>query len=180
MKNTMVSIIILGLLFAACGSGNYQDIKYTNKSSKDITFKTAERNSDAYSLAKDASITLSSDVPGRADIKTISESLVKWEYNKGDVYDIQFIDRKSQKLTIINFTNFDIYISEKNNLLAEQIVKAKSAETPEEYPQRTETYFFTDQPVFAIVNAPDIKFQFRQVSTNYFLGINPPGGEWWN
>lgn len=179
MKNVLILITVVGLLSASCGSGDYPAIKYTNNYGDEIIFKTAEKDSPAYTLADGDTLLLSSAVPGRTEIRTINERLATWEYfNKKNVYDIQFVKRKIYDLEIFNFEGFDVTVTEKQGLLEDSfIIAAGSASLPD--PEKTSTKIRTDQPVFIFINAPNTKFKLRRGGGTFILGINPPGGEWW-
>ncbi|MCL2879650.1 MAG: hypothetical protein FWF29_05325 [Treponema sp.] len=179
MKN-IILISLIGLLTTACGTANYPDIKYTNNYTADIEFTTVEKDSPVYKLAVGDSITLSSDVPGRAEIKTISEKFAAWEYTNNNVYDIQFIPKTGYKLDVLNFTDIPITISEKNGLLAQQFIEIPASTPLNPGKLDPSTLLYTDQPVFIIVTVPDISFKWKRLGSNFVLGIDPPDGDWWN
>ena len=177
MKN-FVLILALGLMFYSCGTGDYPEIHYTNNLGTDIEFTTAEKNSPEHTVEAGKTITLSSDVPGRADIKSISERLAAWEYKDGNVYNIIFVPRKDYALDILNFAIVPVTISEKNGLLEKLHIEAEAA-VSESVPGKASTKMYTTEPVFIFANASDITFKFRKNNDKYFLGINPPDGAWW-
>jgi len=182
MKNCV--LIALAILFIiSCGSAEYPTVTYTNNYIYPIEFKTAEKNSPVYTLAEwgaaGDSITLSSNVPGRMDIKTISEKLVTWEYNSSNIYNIKFIKRKPYPLEVLNFAEIPVTISEKNGLLDNQFVEIDAAIPPDPFELKPAISVYTTKPVFMLINAPNLSFKLRRSDDSFILGINPPSGEWW-
>jgi hypothetical protein len=186
MKMNFILPAVYLFYFISCGSIDYSDINYSNKTNEDIIFSTSEKYNSGYFLAAGAAITLSSDVFGRTSIHIINKPLITWEYNNGNVNEINFIEKKQYKLDIFNFTKFDILINEKNKLIKEPSILA-AAFIPSDPPEpdlthkKTSSFVYSDKPVFLFMNAQDISFQLKRNNDNsgFILGINPPDGEWW-
>lgn len=174
MKNLLI-LAFPALFLASCGSGEYRDITYTNNYGEAIEFKTVEKDSPAYKLEAGESTTLASDVPGRTEIRTINQRLATWEYKNNDVYEIQFIKRKSYTVEIINFASYGVTITEKNNYL--EVEKNGTIEGQIAVPGagvsegsgdgevslgRASASIYTNKPVFVFMNTSEIKFKLRR------------------
>jgi len=121
MKAILVFTVALALLFAACGTDSYPDIRYTNNHNAEISFRTAEQEYHLYRLGKknepNSSMRLSADVRGRSTILKIDQPLITWEYNNNDYNDIIF-EKYNIRLIIENHTTETIIIKEKFDLLS--------------------------------------------------------------
>jgi len=183
---------VLILVFISCGTGEYPDMKYTNKTDKPITFTTAEKESPYYTLtaggaagAADPFFTLASDVRGRTEITYIDQNLVTWKYKDGkDVYDIEFVIREEIKLEIRNYAEWEITLTEKKGHVLDNAktsdtitLTAGSVTAPEIY----NAFLYTKNPVWVFTSgkAPSFEPIFLEEEDKYILALQPPSGEWW-
>jgi hypothetical protein len=184
MTRYFLPLVAIVLTLASCeadtGTGSslssYPSITYTNDSPNwDITVKNAAR--ETYTLEKGQSSLVHSDVRGRGDIIEIKPVYVTWVQNKGNMYDIRFIDREKIELEIHNYAPADIELTEESGYLYPLLVKVGAASGPDSPPSLSpgKVYVYTDKPVFELLSG-SWQIKSKKSGDKLIVAINPPAG----
>ena len=200
IKQSILIMAVVFLVFPGCGTETYPDINYKNIESVDIRFKTAELDSDWYTVGAGAAISLSSENRGRTQVTRIEQfitnswekTFITWEYagwDTGDIdiYNIEFL-KHNFRLIIKNFSDHEITITEKFNLISlnnDDIIKI---------PARTdvEVILHTKKPVLQINPVVGYAFVDKDgedyyaspgINTDqepFFIGFGSRPLNWWD
>jgi hypothetical protein len=141
MKNIFILPALALLACLSCAKESYPPIVYTNKSARDITFRTTEKDSPLYKLSKwnsaipsGSTLTLDSDERGRTAIFAVYPPYIGWSWKNNDIYAIEF-DHDSVKvpaipLHITNQTTEAITLTEKQGYLYQETGNSETVDVP--------------------------------------------------
>lgn len=185
MKHTCCFFAALALLFLSCKPDadpytySYPAVVYTNKSSHSpITIVNAA--GEKYELQLAQPKTVDSGLRGRADIVSVDPPYVGWERNRGNIYDIWFVDRKKLEVDIYNYTAVELVFTESGGFLEPStvLVKAASGGSPGVPPLSVGiVHVYTDKPTFALQGGASWPIKYRKNGADKLeAAINPPAG----
>ena len=171
------------MIFMSCGFVEYPMYRYTNETDKVIRFKTAEKDSSLFILDVNSSPQNSFSIPsgvwGRGEIISINERLVTWEYHDKNVYDIRFIDRPDYPLTIENYSDIEIILTEKNGLIEPETVTVGFVDKSDPLniipgTSTSPVKLYTLNPVFYFLNVTNLKSELEKDVGTFTLTIKSP------